>query len=98
MHAVLATSAEHKYAANSLNDAPAMQLVMAKQLAVGTQVHVNYNDGARQESGSAKVLHAHTLMKSSSIPPAVVHKTSTMRFCTRYRMCSLTPAETRFEV
>ena len=38
----LAAPAEHKQAGTSLKDAPPMQLVIAKRLAVGTQPHVNY--------------------------------------------------------
>ncbi len=37
-------------------------------------------------------------MKSSSMPPAVVTMTSTMRCCAKNRICSRTPLEMRLEV
>jgi len=39
-----------------------------------------------------------TLIKSSSMPPAVVTITSTMRCCARKRSCSRTPLEMRLDV
>ena len=39
-----------------------------------------------------------TLMKSSSMPPALLTITSTMECFARYFNCSLVPAETRLEV
>ena len=38
------------------------------------------------------------LIRSSSTPPAVVTSTSTRRCCTRKRMCSRTPADTKLDV